>query len=497
MTIHRKRRETMLRATFMAAAAWSVFPLSVFAKDLPATAEGARKLGDRFTTVLGAPAPGVPAPVVVTPEAGRYVVAIDLVSLAAPLSGLGLSIDPATMELLMTEQDDGTWRVSADSFPPISIHAQTLSYVYRFADYRFDGLYDPDLSWFRSAKLSAARPALEAHLPNMDEAVGASALTANFAATPANNGAISMVMHEEVADMTAKILASPGEDKALAGAKPTPMSFQGGETLLDASFDGAPVRKLMELWAFAIAHPSRAQMAANEQGFKALLRGLVPTEMKLAEKAELKQFGFGAPQGTFGMTDGKFTLAGSTDPSGKGSGEYGFAVEGLTLPPGLVAPTMSDLVPTAFSVGIRASGFNPAAGANEAIDDLHLAGDGPVMSPEDRSKVLARLKGTGPILVELLPSRIRAPQVDIALEGEVHLEGVRPSGVLRIHARKFDDTIAAVKALGPLATPQVLGGLALAKGLAKSEPDGSLTWVAEYGADGAINVNGMPLGKAP
>jgi hypothetical protein len=43
----------------------------------------------------------------------------------------------------------------------------------------------------------------------------------------------------------------------------------------------------------------------------------------------------------------------------------------------------------------------------------------------------------------------------------------------------------------------VLGGLALAKTLAKTDSDGALTWVAEYGVDGSIKVNGLPLGKAP
>ena len=39
--------------------------------------------------------------------------------------------------------------------------------------------------------------------------------------------------------------------------------------------------------------------------------------------------------------------------------------------------------------------------------------------------------------------------------------------------------------------------LAMAKGLAKTEGDGALTWVGELGADGAMTVNGLPLGKAP
>ena len=39
--------------------------------------------------------------------------------------------------------------------------------------------------------------------------------------------------------------------------------------------------------------------------------------------------------------------------------------------------------------------------------------------------------------------------------------------------------------------------LAMAKGLAKADSDGSLTWVGEIGADGVMKVNGLPIGKSP
>jgi len=78
-----------------------------------------------------------------------------------------------------------------------------------------------------------------------------------------------------------------------------------------------------------------------------------------------------------------------------------------------------------------------------------------------------------------------------------HLEGVRASGTLKVRARNFDKTVAAIKAAGPTASPQLIGFLALAKGLGKAEGDGDLTWVAEYGADGSIKINGLPLGKGP
>ena len=64
--------------------------------------------------------------------------------------------------------------------------------------------------------------------------------------------------------------------------------------------------------------------------------------------------------------------------------------------------------------------------------------------------------------------------------------------------RNFDKTVAAIKALGPLASPQLIGGLAMAKIPRQNRrADGALTWIAEYGADGSIKVNGLPLGKTP
>jgi len=66
-----------------------------------------------------------------------------------------------------------------------------------------------------------------------------------------------------------------------------------------------------------------------------------------------------------------------------------------------------------------------------------------------------------------------------------------------LHMRNFDKTVSAMKALGPEAEKQMLPALTMAKGLAKSDPDGLLTWVGEVGADGIMKVNGLPLGKAP
>ena len=63
--------------------------------------------------------------------------------------------------------------------------------------------------------------------------------------------------------------------------------------------------------------------------------------------------------------------------------------------------------------------------------------------------------------------------------------------------RNFEKTQAALKGLGPEAEKKMVPVLAMAKGLAKTDGDGALTWVGELGADGMMKVNGLPLGKAP
>jgi len=90
-----------------------------------------------------------------------------------------------------------------------------------------------------------------------------------------------------------------------------------------------------------------------------------------------------------------------------------------------------------------------------------------------------------------------APAIDADFSGTLDYASGRPSGEMTIRMRGFDKTMAAVKALGPDVAAESLPGLAMAKGLAKTEADGSLTWVVELGRDRSLKVNGVPLGKAP
>jgi hypothetical protein len=110
---------------------------------------------------------------------------------------------------------------------------------------------------------------------------------------------------------------------------------------------------------------------------------------------------------------------------------------------------------------------------------------------------MAALLGPGPMRLEVAPSHIVAPAIDADFQGAVRYTVGKASGQMTLRVRRFDKTMAAIKAMGPEIQVKAMPALAMAKGLAKTDGDGSLSWVVELSEDRSIKVNGIPLGKAP
>jgi hypothetical protein len=273
------------------------------------------------------------------------------------------------------------------------------------------------------------------------------------------------------------------------------VDIKSGPVTADIKLDGLKTHALLDLWAFLVAHPTRPELAANEAAFKALIAAALASQTKAEETASIEKIAAQIPQGQITIDSAKFGVSGASGPSGA-FGEH-FEAAGLALPATLIPAPFVGFAPTAFSIGFRASGFDVASASAEMVADLHLAGDGPAIAPDDAAKIRAKLIGPDGIVVDIEPSRIIAPLLDLSFEGHVVYKGAKPTGTLTVHMRNFDKTQAALKTLGPDVEKKVAPMLAMAKGLAKTDGDGSLVWVGEIGPDGVMKVNGLPLGKSP
>jgi hypothetical protein len=459
---------------------------ATWASDVAPTADGAQALQSALAAYLGAAALKVSA------EGDHYSLLIDFIKLLAPLADQGVKIDIAPRAMNVTQQSEGTWRLAADAYPPFTLHFKDGDLSAHYDGYNLVGVFDPAISGFRDAKINADKIGFQLHSSEIDETGQVGPFRATLTGAPAAAG-LDAVVHEDVNDLS--FTATSKKTDTAGGAPPAPVNIRLAPLVVDIKVDNLRARQLLDLWAFLVAHQTRADVATHQDELKAKLTRLLPVADAIDESFSAQKLVVDSAKGPLIIDTVKGRFAADHFPA-KASNEVHIAIGGISPPPGLAPPGMQPLLPTSIDIGVKVNGYDYLAAAAEAIKDLDFAGEGPIIPEGDRPKITA-LMVAGPIGVTILPSRILAQQLDLSFEGDLQIAGGRPVGKITIKARDFDKTMAAVKSAGPLATPQVVAGLTMARGLAKADSDGSLVWVAEYSADGVMKLNGLPLGKAP
>ena len=479
---------------------------SGFAKDLPPSADSAQKLQTFFANYLGKSAAAA-----ITPADPGFWVAFDMAALTAPMKASGFSFEPAAVKYHVVEQDDGLWRAELSSFPTMVAHLHTqqgdrpldATETITASGAKGQALIDPAIGFWRSVAGEADRLNVEATFPGVNESFQLGGMKVSGTGQAGTDGAVSATMTQTAANLGFKLdvdpkAAKPAKESAdapSAEAQPYSVTATADQLSANIKLDGLKTHSLLDLWAFLVAHPTRPELAANEAAFKTLLAAALASSAKIEESASFGKVATQIPQGQVTIDSAKFGASGALGPIGA-FGEH-FEAAGLTLPATLIPAPFAGFAPSAFSIGFRASGFDVAAASAEMIAAIHLAGDGPAIAPDDAEKVRAKLVGPDGVVVDIEPSHIVAPLLDLSFEGHIVYKGAKPTGTLTVHMRNFEKTQAALKSLGPDVEKKAAPVLAMAKGLAKTAGDGSLMWVGEIGADGVMKVNGLPLGKSP
>ena len=484
----RPRRSRRSLAPLSLAAALCAFP--ALAADKPATPEGADALkaliAKFFPTAQGGAAPLV----TVKPEGAHYLISTDLGALNALIKEMGVSYDPAVILYQAVEQDDGNWRLAMDSLPRIGFHSEDASGSLELTNFRSAALIGPAVAWLLSGSASADKGSLQIQNPKLTQAIDFGPVQETLSTNVGADGSVSTQVKEEIAELGLKV-AGTGENDS-------PISFSGraDKALINLGVDGFKSRKAFDLWSLIAANPARADLAAHEAELKGLLKELAAPGLKLDEGIEAQKTVVTASMGAIALADAKYEL-GVANAGPQSSINFSVSADGLSLPVGLLPPNASALTPSKIDIAATLKGIDIAAAANEWISDLSLQGEGPVLSDDNAEKVEAAFLSSGPVEIEFAPSHVVAPAVDADFMGSIRLDKAKPTAAITIHARDFDKTMAAVKDLGPEVAGKTMPGLALAKGLAKSEGDGSLTWLVEIDSERSIKVNGIPFGKAP
>jgi hypothetical protein len=483
-----RSRRHLAPLSLAAALLWG---LPALAADRPATPEGADALKAVIARYLPAAQAGATPLVTVTAEGSHYLISADLSALNALLAETSISYDPAAIVYKAVEQDDANWRVDMDSLPKIGLHSTGATGAIELTNFRSAALISPAAAWLLSGSANMDGGTFQIQNPKIAQTIDFGPVQETIATNLAGDGSVSTQVKEEIADFGIKAVGA-GE-----GDAPT-ISFSGRaeKALVNLGVDGFKSRKAFDLWGLLAAHPGRADLASHEAELKGLLKELAAPGLKLDEGIEAQKTVITASLGAIALGDFKYQL-GAANAGPQSAINLSVSADGLSLPVGLLPPNAGALTPSKIDIAATLKGIDIAAAANEWISDLSLQGGGLVLSDDTAGKVEAAFLSAGPVQIAFAPSHIVAPAVDADFSGAIRLDHSKPTAAISIHARSFDKTMAAVKELGPDIAGKAMPGLALAKGLAKSESDGSLSWLVELDAERSIKVNGIPFGKAP
>jgi len=456
--------------------------------------QGAKQLSDDLSHYVGKQAldTGI---LKVSVEGDAYKIVFDFKALAGVLPKQEqVKFDFAPYALLVKPRSDGTWDVSMDFSQSASFEFKgpegPQSTQFSIKDGKGSGVYDPNLAAFISGTSSIASMTMASKDAKQQIDVSAGAGTATIAATKAANGGVDFTTSQKISNFVEAIKFNDPE----SGLN-FPVTVKSPELSVEASGKGVQTKPLLDLLAFAVANEDEKTLKANQTQLKSLLLAALPVWERIDGTYGFKDFAVDSPIGTFGATQ-LSTAFGSDGVAQNGKVTYGIKVSGLTVPQQLLPSWSVALLPTDIDLNFGGANIDLDSMAKKAIEAFDLNQD-PPLSAEFGDQLKADFLAKAPKVV-IGHSTVKNKDMEIALEGEMTSFGQKPDATLTVDVAGFDKIMAhlqdAAKAEPELG--QYVPVALMAKGFAKTLPDGRLEWAVSTKADGSVTVNGVMLKPA-
>jgi hypothetical protein len=483
-----------MRRHYLSASLFALLVAATPVRAQPATSEGAKALAESFALYFGHGAldQGI---IAVTPQGEDYKVVIDL---QKAVDQLGLPPGTATlgaMSILTTPQPGDKWKVAMDGFPNLALHMSTpdgdVTGSLASTGYKFEGVYDPKLAAFLTAKGSIDLIDLKYSAQGADASLQEEGIAFDVTSTDAGNGAVNATTHQTMKGLSETVKASSNGKQGGAGL-PITISYKVGPMTGDASIEAMHGRAMLDLWAYLVSLGGPQEALEHQDELKEKLSAIFPIWNDLKVTVALNGITAGLPFGEIKMNSfsEKIAMSGLVPHGELG---LGLRFEGLSLPPGLLPAWAGPLLPNLFDSDVKFTLEGLDEIAKTALEEADFSDD-PPLSDDAQEKLGELWHGGHPkLLVDGL--KLTSPSYDIAAQGELAITDPKPTGKFTITIDGFDKAFAIVQSAAksePMAQ-QALPGLALVKGLAKAGPNGKLSWEIALDADGGVSVNGQKM----
>lgn len=474
----------------------AAFPLILWAglAQAEATSEGAARLSSLLQTYLGT-TEGV---VTVAPETAAYNVKIDLAPLIAKAQQPGLDAHITPLEMLVTDNGDGTWSVLQDqAFELVVSVPDTVDYTMAASHFVTNGIFDESLHSFSSftADLTDVSNVQTMHDPTMGALTSAShadAVHVESTSTAGAAGGVDGTSSYDVAGYSQTMgLPMMGEVQEVTV---TARSYTA-----KSDMQGFRPDVFYRLLAFLVANPSAAAITGKQHDLKEILRAGVPFFDHLVSNVAISGLVADTPVGTMRLDQIQATVE-ATGVVADGRVREAVTLSGLSLPEALVPAWARDLVPQSLTLDFSASGFDLAGPATLMLNNLDLTADPRLPKGVDQA-LLALMLPKGVVQVTLGASSVKGPVYEAKFAGSMSVgPNDIPTGTAHITATGLDKVEAAFAGAPPDIGMQGSMAVGMVAAMAKPGADGALVWEIDATQPGVILVNGvdlMGMGAAP
>ncbi|WP_116400628.1 hypothetical protein [Methylovirgula sp. 4M-Z18] len=471
-----KRKSKILAATMILAC--GAAPLRA-----QTSAEDAQKLQAAYETYLGKP-----DVIALTPDGDAYRAQLDLKKLFAPFNVYGFSLDAAPMTWTVKRQADGSLLETIDQMPDLhwrtplesaDLHVESLHATY---------ILDAALPWLRESQGTAGK-VIEDASAGATQQTHTEAAQVEFrqTATAEAPGVVTSIEQYQSGPVHQHGMI------ALAAGEPSPIGIT-----IDAAkcggtrkTTGLQAQKLLDIWTWLVAHPSRETIAAHQDELKELIRKASPVFAHADRASAWQDVKIATPYGTLVAAKADLDIA-ADGIIRDGTVHAQLALHDASLSKASLPAWVGNLVPKEVSLDATLSGYDAPKAMDVALNAANFAAQ-PVLSPDAQTQVWKALVPGGHLQLVLGPSHLKSSLLDVEIEGTLNVTAGPPDGALVVKAKGVADLLKAMSA-GPQdhLAQQIMLGLIFVKGYAQTQGDGTLVWHVAFGTAG-VTVNGNRL----
>ncbi len=431
----------------------------------------------------------------IEPDGEIYKATVDFSTVISTAKDSGMELSIPTLEFSLAPEGEGKWRLKHEGdFEFSGKLPDKFNFKQTMTEFSIDAEFDEELGTFTSSTSTVKTMDLKEEIT--DTQTGPSSvdmhledLSADTTVSANEAGGVDAKITEEVGAISMK------ESAKISGGEPVAAQMTAEKGTSEYNLTGTKFKEFMALVTFMGKHSDKAVLQKDQLEYKTLLQSLLPGFLNMTGTGSLNKVQVVTPVGNVDLD--KFTFGVDMNGAVKdGKVKESFGIEGLKIPAGLVPPYAASMVPKNFNMDVAVSGFDPSTALTSMINAIDLSKD-PVIPKEVEGQLLMQLMPTGKVDITVGKSAVSNDLYTVTAESSMSAgPSAMPSGKAHITVKGIDEIMKAVQAAPPEANAQQGSALIIvAKGLAKTESDGSLSWDVESTADGKVLVNGTDVNK--